>query len=170
MKQMPTTRTLAILGGVASIAVMILVVGHPGTITAFNQELSFPATESFPPLGVTADVNARLNVANTKFIAESNVRPCAVVLRIFDRDGNLLAQERKLLRARQAAFIDVAGADVLVGRVGPRTEIWAAVSPDGPNCEINTSFELIEVVSGRTVLALGGPATNQWREADDTLR
>ena len=170
MKQMATRRALATLGGAASIAMIILVVSHAGAIRAFNQQPTFPGTDNFPPLSVTADVIARLNVVNTKFVAESNVRPCAAVLRIFDSDGNLLAQERRVLRPRQAASIDVAGADVLVGRAGVRAQIWAAVSPARPDCQINTSFELIDVVSGQTVLALGGPDTRQWKEPDDTLR
>ena len=149
------------IGAVVSIAATVGALSYPGLIKAFNPQPDPPGTQRIGPLGVTANETARLNVANTKFLGESSERPCAVTLRIFG-NGDILAEDTKLLRSRQTAFIDVTGLEALVGRDSLRTEIWAAVAASSqPACPISASFELFDSASGRTLVALGGPDTSQ---------
>lgn len=164
MKRIPLKRAwrLGMIGAVVSIAATVGALSYPGLIKAFNPQPDPPGTQKICCLGVTANETGRLNVANTKFLGESSERPCAVTLRIFDSEGNILAEETKLLRARQAAFIDVTGVEALAGRDSVRTEIWAAVAPGSqPACPISASLELFDSASGRTLVALGGPDTSQ---------
>ena len=156
------TKSIGSVVVAASIVVTILGLGYPGIMSAFNPQPDPPGTEKFPPIGITATETGRLNVVNTKFLAESSERPCAVVLRIFDGDGNLMVEGTKRLRSRQAAFIEITGLDVLAGRGSLRAEIWGAAVPSGDkSCQMATSFELYDSASGRTIAALGGPDTTQ---------
>jgi hypothetical protein len=156
------TKSIGSVVVVAAIVVTIVGLGYPGVMGAFNPQPDPPGTEKFPPIGITATETGRLNVANTRFLGESSERPCAVALQIFDPDGNVLAAGTKLLRARQTAFIEIAGLDVLAGRDSLRAEIWAAAVPSGDkSCQLATSFELIDNATARTSVALGGPDTTQ---------
>jgi hypothetical protein len=156
------TKSIGSVVVAAAIVMTIVGLGYPGVMSAFNPQPDPPGTEKFPPLGITATETGRLNVANTRFLGESSERPCAVALRIFDADGNVLVQGTKLLRSRQTAFIEIAGLDVLAGRDSLRAEIWGAAVPGGDkSCEMATSFELIDNATARTIAALGGPDTTQ---------
>ena len=156
------TKSIGSVVVAASIVVTIVGLGYPGVMSAFNPQPDPPGTEKFPPIGITATETARLNVVNTRFVGDSSERPCAVVLRIFDSEGNRLVEDTKLLQSRQAAFIEITGLDVLAGRASLRAEIWGAVVPSGDKaCAFATSFELFDSVSARTIAALGGPDTTQ---------
>jgi len=164
MKRIPMKRAwrLGMIGAVVSIAATVGALSYPGLIKAFNPQPDPPGTQRFAPLGVTANETGRLNWANTKFVGESSERPCAVTGRIFDSEGNLLAEETKLVRAGQTVFIEVTGVEALAGRDSVRTEIRAAVSPgSAPSCQTASSFELIDNATARTIAALGGPETSQ---------
>ena len=157
-----TTKSIGSVVVSASIVMTIVGLGYPGVLRAFNPQPDPPGTEKFPPIGITAIETGRLNVANTRFVVDSSERPCAVALRIFDADGNVLVEGTKLLRARQTAFIEIAGLDVLAGRDSLRAEIWGAAVPSGDkSCQLATSFELIDNATARTSAALGGPDTTQ---------
>ena len=150
---------LSIIGAVAAITATALALGHPGLIRAFNPQPDPPGSQKLGPVGVTASDTGQLNVANTKFAGESSERSCAVMLRIFDSAGHVVVEERKVLQAGETASIHVAGSDVL-GRDMLRAEIRGAVFPSSePACPLKASFEVIDTVSGRTLVALGGPDT-----------
>ena len=126
-----------------------------GKLRAFNPQPDPPGR--FAPFGITANETARLVAVNTTFFAESNARPCAVALQIFDGAGNLLKRDVKLLRARQTGFIDVTGTEALMGRA-MRGEIWAAAATEDPKrCPVRASFELFDNGTQRTLIAIGDP-------------
>jgi hypothetical protein len=149
------------IGAVVSIAAVVVALGYPGLIRAFNPQPDPPGIQKICCLGVTANETGRLNAANTKFVADSSER-CALTLQMFDSAGNVLVEETKHLGARGTAFVEVTGRDALAGRDSLRTEIWAAVSPSSaPLCPTAVSLELIDNASGRTLVVLGGPDTSQ---------
>ncbi len=157
---MTRMRQLSLAGVLVLVAASGVALRHPVVLNAFNPQPDPPGTQKFPPLSVTAAMNVRVSVANTKFLAESSERPCAVVLLVFDSDGNVLARERKLLGARQSASIELPGSGIVSARGALQAQVWAAAEASGTaRCPTNASFELVDAVTGHTVVALGGPDT-----------
>ena len=127
----------------------------------------------FGPLGITPGERALVNiyvVGNPEDIGDPDITPWAFIVRVFDRRGNLV-QEQKLQLARGAigsvalAVQDEASATALPGlpiRLSRRTfraEIVGFNPQPDPTGQWAATLEVVDRLTARTSLLLGGPDT-----------
>ena len=122
----------------------------------------------FGPVGITPAERALVNVyaiGNPDRVGDPNATPWSFVVRVFDRRG-VVVQERQLqLAAGVIGTVDLALADqqnllaIPLSRRTFRAEIVGFNPQPDPPGKWAVTLEVVDRLSGRTSLLLGGPDT-----------
>lgn len=118
----------------------------------------------FGPVGITRGQVLRLNVSG---IGNPNDMPWTFQVRVLDTAGDLVIERRLELRPGATGFVDIRFGD---GQAPPQTArrtlraeiVGFNPQPDPPH-EWVTTLEVIDLLTGRTTLLLGGPDTVEPR-------
>jgi len=122
----------------------------------------------FGPVGITPGERALVNVyavGNPNEIGNPNDTPWEFVVRVFDRRGAVIQQQRLQLARGAIGTVELLVQDEVnttVPRLGRRTfraEIVGFNPQPDPPGKWAVTLEVIDRLSGRTSLLLGGPDT-----------
>jgi len=116
----------------------------------------------FGPVGITRGQLLRLNVSG---IGNPNDMPWTFHARVLDERGALVTERRLELRAGVTGFVDVRFGDGQGVAQTARRVLRAEIvgfnpQPDPPGAWV-TTLEVIDLLTGRTTVLLGGPDTVQ---------
>jgi hypothetical protein len=122
----------------------------------------------FGPVGIATGQRALVNVyaiTDTDVIGNPNELPWNFVVRLFDRRGTLVQERRLQLAAGVIGSVELAVADqenttaLAVSRRTFRAEIVGFNPQPDPPGKWTATLEVVERLTGRTTLLLGGPDT-----------
>jgi hypothetical protein len=114
----------------------------------------------FGPVGIARGQILRVNVAG---IGNPNDMPWTFHVRVLDVAGIVVLERRLELRSGVTGAVDVRFAEGLAVPAAARRTLRAEIigfnpQPDPPSVWV-TTLEVIDVLTGRTTLMLGGPDT-----------
>jgi hypothetical protein len=122
----------------------------------------------FGPVGITPGERALVNVyaiGNPDTIGNPDVRPWDFVVRVFDRRGAVIQQQRLQLATGVIGLVEVAIQDqenLILSPLSRRTfraEIVGFNPQPDPPGKWAATLEVVNRLTGRTTLLLGGPDT-----------
>jgi hypothetical protein len=122
----------------------------------------------FGPVGIATGQRALVNVyaiGNPDIIGNPDERPWTFVVRLFDRRGTLIQERSLQLGAGVIGSVELAVADpenttaVALSRRTFRAEIVGFNPQPDPPGKWTATLEVVERLTGRTTLLLGGPDT-----------
>jgi hypothetical protein len=160
---MRRSRRVLSLGSLALVAIPLVLFGDRASAIQDSEDKVW-----FGPVGIAPGERALLNVyaiGNPDTVGNPNEAPWAFVVRVFDRRGALV-QERNLELARGViGSVELAVQDeeyipgTRLGRRTFRAEIVGFNPQPDPPGKWAVTLEVVDRVTGRTSLLLGGPDT-----------
>ncbi len=150
---------LARSSALAALTIAVLLWASPPVQAVRGGEIAL-----FGPVGIARGQVLRLNVSG---IGNPNDMPWTFQVRVLDTAGALVVERRLELRPGATGFVDVRFGEGDVPPQAVRRTLRAEIvgfnpQPDPPHQWV-TTLEVIDLLTGRTTLLLGGPDTVEPR-------